>query len=439
MSDQIHPDSKPLRLIYIVGRYPELTDTFIDREIATLRQFGDFHIQTVSIRYPLTLGSSSTDHQKICQDTLYLIPQRWSQFNYAAFLLANLFFIFTRPKVYFGTFFYLFTHPHPSLKTRLMTILHFLQGVYAAFLLRDQKFDHIHAHFIDRAVIVALVVSRFLDKSYSLTAHAADIYTKAILLREKIANASFVVTVSQYNKAYLLKTYPGLDPEKFHVIHPWVDVVQFSPPPDPVVHDRLHILSVGRLVEKKGHLDLVDACRLLRDRGLDFECRIVGEGPLRSELEERITRYHLQGCVDLLGGQPQEKVRGFLGAWTDVFVLPCVIANNGDRDGIPVSLAEAMAIGLPVISTDIVGIGELVQPGTGILVPPHHPMELAAALQTLSSTSPMDRMEIGRMGRAVVTGEFNLLDETRRLAHLFRKTIDECASHREEGIWPVSR
>jgi glycosyltransferase involved in cell wall biosynthesis len=187
----------------------------------------------------------------------------------------------------------------------------------------------------------------------------------------------------------------------------------------------LQILSVGRLVEKKGQIDLIDAVSLLREKGVAFECRIVGEGPLRSELEARIAQSGLQDSVHLMGGLPQSQVLGLLREWTDIFVLPCVIAGNGDRDGMPVSLAEAMAMELPVISTDIVGIRELVRPGTGILVAPHDPPAIAKALSTIAAQGPLTIMRMGQKGREVVDQEFNLLKGTQQLAGYFRQAIEK--------------
>jgi colanic acid/amylovoran biosynthesis glycosyltransferase len=423
---------KPMKLVYLIGTYPELTNTFIDREIITLRRLGDFQIQIVSIRSPSTIESCSSEQKALYQETVYLIPPRWTKFNYPAFILSNLYFIFSRPLVYFGTLIYLLTHSFPGIKAWIMITLYFWQGVYAANLLRRKEFDHLHVHFMDRAVLVAMVISRFLGKSYSFTAHAADIYTRATLVREKINNAKFVITVSQYNKQYLLKAYPGINAEKIHVLHPWVDLSQFVPLTDRPNHERLQILSVGRLVEKKGHLDLIDACYLLRQQGFDIECRIVGDGPLYVELKERIANHDLLDRVHLLGGRPQGDVMHLLREWADVFVLPCVIAKNGDRDGIPVSLAEAMAMELPVISTNIVGINELVQPGTGLLVPPHDPPALAEALRTIAIQGQPGKTRMGRMGREFVDREFDLLKGTQELAGFFSLASDKDIPSGEE-------
>jgi glycosyltransferase involved in cell wall biosynthesis len=411
--------SKPIKLVYIVGRYPELTTTFIEREINKLMEVENIKVQPISIRYPITPITQAPEHEVIKQDTLYLIPKKWSDFDFFAFFSANLYYLFVHPRNYWETLIYLLSHPHPSLSTRFLTIIHFGLGVYAAYLLRKRDFYHLHAHFIDRGALVALVVSRLLKKTYSLTAHAVDIYTKKILIKEKLINAQFVVTVSEYNKAHFLNTYPGLNAGKIHVLHPWVDPVNFIPLNPRRSQDRFHILSVGRLVEKKGFGDLITACSLLLQQGLDFECRIVGDGPLKVQLMELIIGYELQDQVFLTGGQSQSHVLQLLGSWADIFALPCVIAQDGDRDGIPVALAEAMAMELPVISTCVVGIPELVKPEAGILVPSHDPVALSKAIKQIFDKSPSARLDMGRRGRAIVVNEFNLLKGTSQLADLF--------------------
>jgi glycosyltransferase involved in cell wall biosynthesis len=413
----------PIKLVYIIGTYPGLTTTFIDREINALRRMGGFEIQIVSIRTPMNLDACSPEQQAFNLETVHLIPPRWVDFDFLAFIAANIYFMLSRPLVYFNTLIYLLAQQYPDIHSWLMSIIHFWEGVWAAYRLRGKDFDHLHAHFMDRATLVALVVGRFLNKSYSVTAHANDIYVEAVLVHAKMVNARFVVTVSEFNKKQLLKDVPDIEHDKIHVLHPWVELSNFSPPTYRPINTRLHILSVGRLVEKKGHIDLIEACHLLCEQGCDLECRIIGEGPLRSFLEELIVKYGLQDRIHLMGGLPQSIVKEYLGEWADLFSLPCVVAKNGDRDGMPVSLAEAMAMELPVISTDIVGIHELVQPGTGILVPPHSPENLAEAIRTISTWSQSTRIEMGRRGRAVITNGFNVADEIRKLADLFRYTV----------------
>jgi colanic acid/amylovoran biosynthesis glycosyltransferase len=405
------------RLVYIIGTFPGLSKTFIEQEIRILRQWGVV-LQPVSIRRPSASDLLSAEQRKLQRDTIYLLPVGWLNS-----IKGNLYFVLSRPLVYFKTLIYLLSRPHPSTVDRFKTFLHFGEGVWTAYTLRRQPPDQFHAHFVDRAATVALVAGRLLGTPFSITAHANSIYQKRVLLCEKLGEARFVITVSEFNKSYLLDTCPALDPEKVYVLHPWVDLSRFRPSTTCPAHDMLHILSVGRLVEKKGHKYLIEACHILNEKSIDFECRIIGDGPLRTELETEIERYNLKEQVHLLGGQPHDEVLSNL-KWSDVFVLACVIAEDGDRDGMPVALAEAMAMAVPVVSCDIVGIGELVRPGTGLLVPPRDAAALADALQTLHAAGEFGRAEMGRRGRSVVGAEFDLHEGIRQLKVLFHNACE---------------
>lgn len=409
---------KKLKLAYIIGTHPTLSTTFIDREIKTLREMG-VSIQLLSIRRPGPHAALTEKYNQVKESIIYLLPVDWVKF-----ILAHLYFVLLRPIVYFKLLLFLFTRSHRSFKLRLKTLLHFAEGVYAAYLLRELDWDHIHAHFLDRAATVGLCASRLLQVSYSLAAHAVDIYAQPVLIREKISEAKFTVTDSEFNRVYLLKNYPELNPDKIFAHHPWIDLSQFCLSGTRTEHTRLRILSVGRLVEKKGHHYLIEACHLLQTEGLDFECQILGDGPLKSELEAMVTRYNLAKHVHLLGGQPQQEVLAQL-SQADVFVLACVIAKNGDRDGMPVSLAEAMAMEIPVISTDLVGIGEMVKPEVGYLVPPEDPVALAEAIKAMNMLGASKRIEMGKNGRTIIADEFELFKGIRYLANLFLEAVAE--------------
>jgi colanic acid/amylovoran biosynthesis glycosyltransferase len=411
-----------LNLAYIIGTYPLLTTTFIDREVETLRQMG-MNIQLLSIRRPSPHVDLVAKYGEMQKSMIYLLPV-----DKAQFIRAHLYFALLHPLAYFTLLAFLLTRPHPDFRLRLKTLLHFAEGVYAAYRLRGRTWDHLHAHFVDRAATVALCVSRLLGVSYSLTAHANDIYTQQVLIGEKIAGSKFTVTVSEFNKAYLLKHYPGLAPDKIHVLHPWVDLAHFQPPLTRPGHARLQLVSVGRLVEKKGHGYLIEACRLLREQGLDFDCYILGDGPLMAEFQERVARYNLTGLVHLLGGRPQTEVLARL-SQADVFVLACVVAKDGDRDGMPVALAEAMAMELPAISTDLVGIGELLRPGAGYLVPPDDAAALAQAIQRMAAAPPAERIKMGQTGREIVAADFDVFKGISQLADLFQQTVKQTQPH----------
>ena len=402
----------PLRLVYIVGTYPTITTTFIDREIAVLRDLG-VEIDVISIRSPDPDLLAQPEYRAIAADTTSLLPT-----TPARVVRAHLYFLLRRPGRYLSTCGYLLTRRHPSLRAWLKTLLHFGEAALAADCARRSAPQHIHAHFLDRAATLALVVARLLGCSYSITAHANDIYVNPVLLGPKMANAAFVVTVSEYNRAHLLQAVPEADGGNLAVLHPWVDTSSFVPSSGRRPGSTRRVLSVGRLVEKKGHQYLIEACALLRDRGVEVECTVVGDGPLFADLQSKIRALSLGDIVTLEGALPQSEVRR-LAAESDLFVLACVVAADGDRDGIPVALAEAMAVGLPVVSTDVVGVSELVQSGTGVLAEPGDASSLADAIESVLNG---DMEMMGIAGRDVVVAQFDLRAGVARLLELFQET-----------------
>jgi colanic acid/amylovoran biosynthesis glycosyltransferase len=405
-------EANALRLIYVIGTYPGLTTTFIDREIKSLRQLGA-KLQVVSIRRPPASPRLSADQQALQKDVIYLLPINW-----LSFILGNLYFVLLRPHIYFKMLIYLFTCPHPDGKARLKTLLHFVEGVYAAYLLRRQSFDQLHAHFIDRAAVVALVVSRFLKKPYSLTAHANDIYVHPILLPEKVKEAKFVSTCTAYNKAHLSQQLGHRLNGKLHLLYHGLDLAAYQPAPMSSRSNPPLLLSVGRLTEKKGFNHLIAACHRLQRRGYNFTCQIIGEGPLRETLQQQITELGLSEVVTLCGAMPFEAVIAQYRQAT-LFVLPCMPAENGDRDGIPNVLIEAMAMQLPVVSTHFSGIPELVQDRVnGLLVPPSDEEALTNALAELFD-KPALRTELGQRGRYSVVEKFDATHNGQRLFDLF--------------------
>jgi glycosyltransferase involved in cell wall biosynthesis len=320
-----------------------------------------------------------------------------------------------RPARFFSTLAYLLTRPHPSQRSRLMTLLHFGEGVYTAYLLRGQQFQELHAHFLDRAATVALVAGRLLDKPYSLSIHAAaDIFVSPVLLREKIGAARHAVTCTMYNRSHLEACVgQDLSAKISHVYH-GLHLDSYCPAPAPPA-GRALIVSVGQLVPRKGFAQLIRACACLKARGYDFECLIVGRGPQRDELEAMIECEQLVGSVTLCGGMPHEEVIALYQRAT-LFALPCVRTSDGNMDGIPNVIAEAMAMQLPVVSTDVSAIPELLQDRVnGLLVPAGDHEALAAALADLLD-DPALREELGRNGRQAILATFDLEWNVRRFA-----------------------
>ena len=224
---------------------------------------------------------------------------------------------------------------------------------------------------------------------FSFTAHAVDLYKDNVSrddLARKAAAARFVVTVSRYNLEFLESLAPGVR-DKLVLARCGIDLDRFAPRPLPPQPSRM--LCVARLIAKKGVGTLIEACRLLRDRGVALECEIVGEGPLRRKLEAQVREAGLGDLVRLTGPATQLAVRERYAA-AHLFVLPCIIAPDGDRDGLPIAILEALACGLPVISTPVAGIPEVLRDGANaLLVPPGDPPALADAVARLLSDPPL--------------------------------------------------
>jgi glycosyltransferase involved in cell wall biosynthesis len=394
------PEAPMPRLAYVIGTYPVPTTTFIDREIEALRRLGA-DVKVISIRRPA--GPGLSQRQRLLRaDVHHVLPARAVDV-----LRSHVGFLVSRPGAYVRALFYLLSRPHPSFRTRARTVLHFGVGVHVARLIRDlYPIDHLHAHFVDRAALVALVAGRLLERSFSATAHANDIYVDPVLLPEKIASAKFIATCTRHNGSHLRSAVNGGSEGRVRCIYHGVDLSEYAPGPY-AQRDRPLILSVGQLKHKKGFHHLLDACRILVERGLAFDCQIVGEGPLRGELTARIAELDLRSRVRLLGGLPHEAVVEKYRE-TAVFVLPCVTGPDGDRDGIPNVILEAMAMGLPVVSTRHSGIPEAVEDGrTGLLVPPGDPPAIATAIAQLLEDGSL-RERLGSRGRVRVTEVFDI-------------------------------
>ncbi len=285
---------------------------------------------------------------------------------------------------------------------------------------------HLHAHFASAATRVAQLASRLSGLSYSFTAHAKDIYQREVdpaLLRQKIAEAAFVVTVSDFNRHFLAELVGADDATRIRRLYNGIDLAQFSPPR---LHERRNdlILGVGRLVEKKGFGCLIEACRLLAQQGRWFECQVVGKGPEEQALRSQIRAAGLQDRVRLLGPKSQEAIVSLYRQAT-LCALPCIVAEDGNRDALPTVLLEALACGLPVVSTPVTGIPEIVVDGeTGLLVPPGDAVALAEAIGRLFDDDAL-RLRLGRNGRGRTEREFDIHVNAARLLSWFQEILVE--------------
>ena len=389
---------QPMRIGYVVKRYPRYSETFIVTEILAHEAAGleieifsllppeDTHFQNIisRVRAPVTYlraeGLKATDFWAGLQRAAAVLPDLWAALPTATGEEAR----------------------------------HVYQAALLAREARRRGITHLHAHFASASTSVTRLAARIAGIPYTFTAHAKDIFQEDVSaeqLRRKLADAAAVITVSDYNLAYLRdaygdaaarvqRLYNGLEPEQF----------PYAPPGDrpPLV------VSVGRLVEKKGFPDLIDACAVLAGRGRDFRCEIIGSGPDDEALRTQVARRRLSGRVQLLGPRPQSEVIGKVQG-AAVFAAPCVVGADGNRDGLPTVLLEAMALGTPCISTDVTGIPEVVRHGeTGLIVPQHHPEALANAIERLLDDAEL-RVRLAAGARLLIESDF---DSHRNAAHL---------------------
>jgi glycosyltransferase involved in cell wall biosynthesis len=298
-----------------------------------------------------------------------------------------------------------------------------LEAIFLAYGLIHTGVRHLHAHFADTTTQVAMLASMMTGIPFSFTCHAKDIYLgDPEDLTRKIKRAKFVVTCTSANVTYLQQLVGEAEARKINVVYHGVDVEKFSPGEPTERGSPPQILSVGRLVEKKGFPELLRACAILRSKGHDFRCLIIGEGPERPVLEKQIRHLELTDIVSIPGARSHEEV---LDAYrhADVFALPCQVLKNGDRDGIPNVLLEAMAVGLPVVTTPVSGIPELVRHGeNGILIPERNHRSLASALEKLLLDADL-RLRLGKAARLSVVRDFDSAMHVSQLAAFFSAAL----------------
>ena len=304
------------------------------------------------------------------------------------------------------------------------------QALAIAIACRRRGIGHLHAHFGTLATSVARLAAAIAGIGYSFTAHAKDIYHDYghdTGLAQKLRDADAVVTVSDFNLAHLRTTY-GTDAARVTRIYNGLDLTGFdwhAPDPAPTDPAADEILAVGRLVEKKGFHILIEALATLADRGHRPRCRIIGQGEEQGNLRSQIAGAGLTGTVTLDGPRPQPEVFAAM-ARAAVLACPCVVGRDGNRDGLPTVLIEAMALGTPCIGTDVTGIPEIVRHDTtGLIVPEGDPVALADALQRTLSDAAL-RARLSQAGRALVAQDFDI----HRNAAALRAVFADCMARR---------
>lgn len=411
-------DPPMAKLAYLGSGIPALSATFIYREIFELDRRG-YPVAIYSIHSP-DRRTLSAEALPLCDRTYYLLPVR-----IPLLLSSHLNTAVEAPRRYFGALFKMITPHHESMRQRFRSLMHFGEGVVLARRMQADGVTHIHAHYASQPTSVARVVHLLTGIPYSFSAHAHDIWSDRLLLRQKLHEARFVACCSAHGRNELVRQGDGADAEKVKTVYHGIDVRRFAPPVNGNRGNEL-ILAVGRLDAMKGFHILISACDELKRNGTRFKCRIIGEGPERKHLSDLITRHGVSPEVELFGAVPQEKLMSHYHE-AALFVLPSVITPTNRYDGIPNVLVEAMATGLPVVSTAISGIPELIEPGkTGYLVPPDEPKNLARCFANLLADGAL-RHRMGLAARARIVSDWDN-----------RQTIEPLITHfRTAGAIPA--
>jgi glycosyltransferase involved in cell wall biosynthesis len=296
-----------------------------------------------------------------------------------------------------------------------------LAGVYLAGIFRDAGMNHLHAPWANGPATAAWVASHLSGIPFSFCGHAHDIYPPDGALQEKLAAASFVRTISHTNRRYLAEIAPEAAPKIVHITYgaPLTASPRESRDPSPP----FQLLALGRLVEKKGFAVLLAACRQLAEWGVDFHLTLAGDGPERGRLLGLVQEYALGDRVSFLGHVPHNRVPELFRR-ADQFIMPCIVARHGDRDGLPNVILEALSFQVPVVATDVNGVGEAVIPGqTGWLVPQQDPELLARAMRE-ALDHPEEARHRAAAGRDLVRREFDSATNYGRLKDCLEQPVE---------------
>lgn len=395
------------KLAYLTGEYPRASDTFIQREVAGLRDCGH-EVLTCSIRRTgpehLVGPEQRDEHARTFQ--VLETAKRPGQL-----IRAHLHWMKTSGRYSKALKLAWKTSPG-GIKAHLYQLFYFLEAGVLAKHLEEQGVQHLHNHIAKASCTVAMLVNALSDLPYSFTIHGPDIFFEPHHWRidEKTARAAFVACISDYCRSQLMCFAGPEHWSKLHIVHCGVTPDRYSAPPK---HDGQRLLFVGRLAGVKGVPVLLEALTDLKSKMPDLKATFIGDGPERSALEDMAKVKGLSDVTEFVGYKSQSEVAEAL-AQTDLFVLPSF------AEGVPVVLMEAMAAQVPVVTTQIAGVPELVESGvSGQLVPPGDAPSLAHAIETLL-TQPETRKTMGQAGRAKVQADYDIAKETAWLSTLFQ-------------------
>jgi glycosyltransferase involved in cell wall biosynthesis len=399
-------NKNPKKIGYVLKKYPRYSETFIVNEILAHEDAG-LEIQIFSLT-----PSDDSHYQDIVGDVKapvhYLSSDNpkakgfWELLNETEEVLPG---VFQKLELF-----------------RQEKFRYLYQGLELAKIVKLQKIEHLHSHFASSATNVARISSHFSNVPFSFTAHAKDIFHENTDFRDlqtKLRDASAVVTVSDYNFNYLQRTF-GSYANSVRRIYNGMDLKKLSyRKPE---NRKPNIITIGRLIEKKGLDVLIDACAILAKKDLEFNCRIIGKGDLEPQLQAQINENQLQDKVELAGAIPRrEVIESFYNA--AVFAAPAIIAQDGNRDGLPTTLLESMALGTPCVATDVTGIPEIITDKvTGLSVEQNDPVGLANALEKLLH-NPSLGVSLSENAHKLIELKFDISKNSAKIRENFAQNV----------------
>ena len=415
----------------VLETFPKVSETFILNEILELERQGlDVHI--FSLKRP-SAPFSHPNVAKVNAQVTYL-PSLLPTFdrNQEKALVSAQVALFEQDSTA-----YLHTLKRYLNRDHEQRFNEYLQGGYLAWKLQELGIKHLHAHFADVTTATVEIAQAFSGVSYSMTAHTKDTYLrdKAVLNR-RMAKAEFIFTCSESNRRYLEQVSTSDTP--IHVAYHGVDIASFNPAPKIQPSPVPLILSIGRFCESTGFTYLLKACHLIKQKGVAFNCVIIGDGHPDASIRQHINDLNLEQHITLVEECSQQQRMAYY-QQADLFVLPYLVDEASDHDGIPNVLLEAMAMELPVVTTNVVGISELMQSHyNGIIVSEKDALCLTQAMEVLLIQSKFAKT-LGKTGRLTVLDKFGLVSNVGAVKDSLLRAAKQpmrsnCQSHGLENL-----
>jgi colanic acid/amylovoran biosynthesis glycosyltransferase len=397
-----------IRIAYLLQRFPGHTDTFIRREIKALQMAGT-HVQVISVWTPKPNETSKIIMDEWRGSTSFLIPVSPVK---ALAVITKMF--LASPGRFLKSAHLAWKTAKPGVKGFLMQCAYFAEAILAADVARRAQITHLHNHIGDQSGTATMLAAELLGIGYSITFHGWPVFFDAqnAQVGEKVRRAKFTRSISHFCRSQLMLFSKMKDPTPFRIAHCGIEIDRYiwREPRQEVKQ----LLCVARLSYEKGLSFLIEAVQLMKQRGSDIRLVLAGDGPDRGALEALVRELGVEDRVKFLGFQTDTQVREVLTA-SDVFVLPSYV------EGVPVSAMEAMAVGVPVVATNVGGTSELISDGhSGLLIRPSDAESICVAVMKLE-TNPKLAQSISTNGRAKVEADFDSAIEFAKLNGYFQE------------------